>query len=176
MSPSRRTHHRAPARVAAQPRGRLPLEAVIATSELEHRPARAPDFESESRALVGLMRALRDADTDMLSLGHTVRTARAAPQGLAMVDEFRPEVVLLDIGLPGMDGYQLAGAIRARGIATRIVALTGYGQPDDVKRALASGIDAHLVKPADLDALQAALRPPPPRPGDRVVSFGRRQA
>lgn len=159
MSPSRRTHHRAPARVAAQPRGRLPLEAVIATSELEHRPARAPDFESESRALVGLMRALRDADTDMLSLGHTVRTARAAPQGLAMVDEFRPEVVLLDIGLPEIDGYEAARRLRSRlGRNVRLIAVTGWGQERDRERARQAGFDAHLTKPVTLEALAKVLR------------------
>ena len=56
------------------------------------------------------------------------------------------------------------------------MALTGYGQPEDVKRALAAGIDAHLVKPVDLDALQAALAPPASRRGDKILTFGRRKA
>ena len=108
------------------------------------------------------------------SLGHAARAVYGSAEALRSLEADTPDVILLDIGLPAMDGYQLAGVIRTRGIATRIVALTGYGQPDDVKRALAAGIDAHLVKPVDLDALQAALGPPASRPGDKVVHFGRR--
>ena len=108
------------------------------------------------------------------SLGHAARAVYGSAEALRSLEADTPDVILLDIGLPAMDGYQLAGVIRTRGIATRIVALTGYGQPDDVKRALAAGIDAHLVKPVDLDALQAALGPPASRPGNKVVHFGRR--
>ncbi|OFA02094.1 putative transcriptional regulatory protein pdtaR [Duganella phyllosphaerae] len=69
-----------------------------------------------------------------------------------------PQVAILDIGLPDMDGYALAGAIRAEagGRAVRLVALTGYGQKDDVERAYAASFDLHLTKPASLEDLQAA--------------------
>ncbi|MGH8179489.1 MAG: GAF domain-containing protein, partial [Steroidobacteraceae bacterium] len=89
MSPSRKTRNRAPAQLAVQPCGRLPLEAVIATAELEHRPARAPDFESESRELVGLMRALRDADANVLQkLADTaLRLCRAQSAGVSIEEE-----------------------------------------------------------------------------------------
>ncbi len=110
------------------------------------------------------------------SLGHAARAVYGSVEALRSLEGHTPDVILLDIGLPAMDGYQLAAVIRARNIPTRIVALTGYGQPEDVKRALAAGIDAHLVKPVDLDALQAALAPPASRRGDKILTFGRRKA
>jgi signal transduction histidine kinase/ActR/RegA family two-component response regulator len=113
------------------------------------------------------------------SLGHSAQAVYSSADTLRSLDERTPDVVLLDIGLPIMDGYQLAAAIRARNVPTRIVALTGYGQPDDVRKAVAAGVDAHLVKPVDLGALQSALTFTPARkakPSDKVVSFGRRQA
>ncbi len=69
-----------------------------------------------------------------------------------------PAVALVDIGLPGMDGYELARALRGRyGTSVRLVALTGYGQPSDIDRTRQAGFDAHLVKPVSLEAIQAAL-------------------
>jgi CheY-like chemotaxis protein len=79
---------------------------------------------------------------------------------MAKAHEFRPEVVLCDIGLPGaMDGYGVARTFRADpGLReTLLIALTGYDQEEDRKRALAAGFDAHLTKPADLDLLQQML-------------------
>ena len=72
----------------------------------------------------------------------------------------RPDVIVLDIGLPGIDGYQLARLIRAQSdlAHTRLVAHTGYGSPEDRQKARDAGFDAHLVKPAQLAALEAALR------------------
>jgi two-component system CheB/CheR fusion protein len=65
------------------------------------------------------------------------------------------DVAILDIGLPGLDGYQLARVLRGSGASTRttLIALTGYGQPDDVTRAAAAGFDHHIVKPADPDSI-----------------------
>ena len=62
-------------------------------------------------------------------------------------------MILLDIGLPGMDGYEVARRIRAGGSDARLVALTGYGRSEDVQRAQEAGFDAHLVKPVDLEHL-----------------------
>jgi len=71
----------------------------------------------------------------------------------------RPDAMLIDLGLPGNDGFQVARAVRAAlGANVRLVALTGYGQPGDRERALAAGYDAFLVKPADLSAVERALR------------------
>ena len=98
-------------------------------------------------------------------LGHAVRTAHSAAQARALALVEPPEVAILDIGLPDMDGYALAAALRedlgGGGAATlRLVALTGYGQEADVARALAAGFDLHLTKPASIEALQGALQPP----------------
>lgn len=75
----------------------------------------------------------------------------------------KPDVVLLDIGLPGMDGYEVSRELRARPemAGTRIVAVTGYGQDSDREKAIDAGFDAHLTKPVDLDLLRDALQGPP---------------
>jgi CheY-like chemotaxis protein len=75
------------------------------------------------------------------------------------VKTFAPEVALLDIGLPGMDGYALMGILRQRLIGTpcRFLALTGYGQPADVERAAAAGFERLIVKPLDVDDLERLL-------------------
>jgi CheY-like chemotaxis protein len=71
----------------------------------------------------------------------------------------RPDVALVDIGLPGFDGLEMARRVRhAVGASIHLVALTGYGQPDDRRLALEAGFDAHLVKPVDPPALLAAIR------------------
>jgi signal transduction histidine kinase/ActR/RegA family two-component response regulator len=91
--------------------------------------------------------------------GHEVRLAHDGLAALRVSDDFRPEVVLLDIGLPRMDGYQVARHLRERPASDLVllVALTGYGQDDDRRRSQEAGFNAHLVKPVDLDALRSAL-------------------
>ncbi|MGK4004433.1 PAS domain S-box protein [Sorangium sp. So ce1036] len=83
------------------------------------------------------------------ALGHEVRMARDGHEALETVAAFQPELVLLDIGLPGMDGYEVARRLRAcPGLAgARLVALTGYGQDEDRRRSREAGFDHHLVKP-----------------------------
>ena len=98
------------------------------------------------------------ADTLSLMLrfeGHETHAVYSGADVLEQFDSFRPDVILLDIGLPGMDGYEAARRIRERanGKAIELVALTGYGQPEDRARALREGFDAHLVKPVSLEAL-----------------------
>jgi CheY-like chemotaxis protein len=92
-------------------------------------------------------------------LGFEVATAAHPEAALALAERFDPSIALIDIGLPGMDGYQLASEIRRRraGRPLRLVAFTGYGGADDVARAHAAGFDAHLVKPVDMDQLVAVL-------------------
>src|SRR5262249_16873854 len=88
--------------------------------------------------------------------GHDVQLTYDGPAALRAADEFRPEVVLLDIGLPRMDGYQVAQHLRER-LATEqvlLIALTGYGQDEDRRRSQEAGFHVHLVKPVDLDALR----------------------
>jgi PAS domain S-box-containing protein len=92
-------------------------------------------------------------------LGHEVQAAFEGGEALRQVAAFRPEVVLLDLGLPGIDGYEVARRIRAmpEGRGVLLVAQTGWGQDDDRKKTAAAGFDAHLVKPVDLDALLRLL-------------------
>jgi CheY-like chemotaxis protein len=80
----------------------------------------------------------------------------------AAVASLRPDVALLDIGLPGRDGYELARQLRRSQNGQRIllIALTGYGQEEDRRRTLEAGFDYHLTKPADLAALQKLLAEP----------------
>ncbi len=91
--------------------------------------------------------------------GHEVSLAHSGPEGIASVRELRPDVVLCDIGLPGMDGYEVARAIRAdqalRGV--RLVALTGYALAEDVRRAEAAGFEWHIPKPPSLERLDEVL-------------------
>jgi signal transduction histidine kinase len=91
--------------------------------------------------------------------GHETRVALSGPEALETVETFGPDVALLDLGLPGMDGYQLAARLRAtpRLEGVRLVALTGYGRSEDRERTQAAGFDDHLVKPVDLAALARAL-------------------
>jgi len=92
-------------------------------------------------------------------LGHKVRVVRDGPSALEAVRANAPDVALVDIGLPGMDGYEVAR--RARPLATpgrmTLIALTGYGRDEDKARALAAGFDYHLTKPVDVDALRSLL-------------------
>ncbi len=92
--------------------------------------------------------------------GHEVRVAHDGPDALEQADGFAPEVVLLDIGLPGMDGYEVVRLLRQRPQLrkTLMVALTGFGQESDRERALQAGFDEHLIKPVDLDTVHAVLR------------------
>lgn len=92
--------------------------------------------------------------------GHEVQLAHDGPSALALAREYRPEIVLLDIGLPaGMDGYEVAQRMRpdAGPAGVVLVALTGYGQDEDRRRAAQAGFDHHLVKPVDVGHLTRLL-------------------
>ena len=90
---------------------------------------------------------------------YETRVAYDGASALTLVELFRPQLALLDIGLPVMDGYELARRLRNRpGHAhMRLVAVTGYGQKGDVEQALSAGFDEHFVKPIDIDRLEALL-------------------
>jgi signal transduction histidine kinase/ActR/RegA family two-component response regulator len=92
--------------------------------------------------------------------GHEACVACSGIAALEAISRQRPDIVLLDIGMPGMDGYEVAREIRRRADGRRLplVALTGYGQRDDIERALEAGFDAHVTKPAELEELQAVLQ------------------
>ena len=94
------------------------------------------------------------------ALGYVTCVKYDGPSALAVVQTFRPEVAVLDIGLPVMDGYELAQRLRqhpeCKGI--RLIAVTGYGQNSDRERARQAGFDEHLVKPINIKTLASALK------------------
>jgi CheY-like chemotaxis protein len=101
-----------------------------------------------------------DALRELMELfGHQVQVAHTGPAGLELARQVRPDVVLCDLGLPGMDGYAVAAALRrdpATGSA-RLIAVTGYGHEEDRRRSAESGFHAHLTKPVELESLRAML-------------------
>ena len=115
-----------------------------------------------------LMRVLivddnRDAADSLAMLlqfeGRRTLCAYSGEEALQEVAAFDPQLVLLDIGLPGLDGYEVARRLKAASPTLRVIALSGYGQVEDRQRSAAAGFDAHLVKPVDLDALKRVLAP-----------------
>ena len=91
-------------------------------------------------------------------LGHQVQVAENAATGIERSLQFKPQIVLIDIGLPDLDGYEVAKQLRAAfADSVFLVALTGYGQQDDLRAALDAGFDAHMVKPADIRELSRLL-------------------
>ena len=103
--------------------------------------------------------------------GHEVRVAHSGHAALALAQTFRPEIALLDIGMPELSGYQVAAALRKEpwGKAMQLIALTGWGQESDRRRTKAAGFDWHLTKPIDVDMLYTVLKDRP----HPLNSFGR---
>jgi len=132
-----------------------PAEAGGATARQTLPPRRVLVVEDSADARQSLRMLLELA-------GHQVETSEDGPAALAKVDAFRPEVALIDLGLPGMDGYEVARQLRSRPQtkAIRLVAVTGYGQADDRRRALAAGFDQHVTKPVDASMLDDLLGRP----------------
>ena len=94
--------------------------------------------------------------------GHEVHEAADGPSGVEAILKVRPDIALVDVGLPGLDGYEVARRVRADAVGgkVRLVALTGYGLPDDHRRSQEAGFDAHLVKPVDPGRLAAVIEAP----------------
>jgi len=92
-------------------------------------------------------------------MGHETRTAHDGQDALAAAEEFHPEVVLLDIGLPKMNGYEVAQHIRQQAWGTDmfLIAVTGWGQAEDRARSTEVGLNMHMVKPVEPSAIQAVL-------------------
>ena len=116
----------------------------------------------------------KEESAAVLSLdGHEVQAAADGAAGVEMAERMQPDVVLVDIGMPGMDGYEVARRLRAKeaslGVAWRLIALTGYGQPEDIKRAKEAGFDEHVVKPVLPQELQAALMHPQSKASPQVT-------
>jgi signal transduction histidine kinase/CheY-like chemotaxis protein len=105
-----------------------------------------------------------DSLSDALRIeGHTVKTANDGPTGLGIMRDFRPEIVLCDVGLPGMDGYQVVHQVRSDPelSSTYMVALTGYALPEDQRRATEAGFDVHMAKPPNMEGLSKLLAQAP---------------
>lgn len=101
--------------------------------------------------------------------GYTVQTVHQGTAALSASQEFQPDVVLLDIGLPGMNGHQVAEQLRAHGFReTLLLAITGYGQEQDIARSREAGFNFHFVKPVELAPLLAAIEGHEPAPETRL--------
>jgi signal transduction histidine kinase/DNA-binding response OmpR family regulator len=143
---------------------RLP---VAPAAEAAASPASAGTSEARASNANGLRVLVVDDNEDaadmlvhaLRSKGHHARMANDGPAAIRICEEFRPSVAVLDIGLPVMDGYELAGRLReVPGMAhLRLIAVTGYGQEADQQRTRAAGFDCHLVKPIDIEALEGVL-------------------
>jgi len=138
---------------------RVRLPAIEAPAVDPNQPA-APLSESRRRCLAIIednedvldgMRRLLEVD------GHTVWTATDGISGLALLLNIRPDLALVDIGLPGLSGFEVAKRSRASGYAGRMIALSGYGQDSDVTQGLAAGFDAYVLKPIDAQKLRRLL-------------------
>jgi CheY-like chemotaxis protein len=134
---------------------RLPL-ARGAPAGLEHAEAHAAAVPGHVRVVVADdNRDAADSLQRILSLfGHEVRVAYDGVAAIRLAEEFRPRVAVLDIGMPGTSGYEVARTLRERRITPiTLVALTGWGQESDRTRAMEAGFDYHLTKPVDPEAL-----------------------
>jgi CheY-like chemotaxis protein len=135
----------------------------LARARRAPQPAPAAAVEEVPRRRILVVEDNRDAaDTlrEVLELaGHEVAVAYEGPAGVEAARKFHPEVVLCDLGLPGMDGYAVAAELRRdpATAATRLIAVSGYGQDEDRRRSLEAGFDRHLIKPVDLVELQRLI-------------------
>jgi CheY-like chemotaxis protein len=127
----------------------VPVAAHAAVAPAPLRVLVVDDNLDAAESLVALLQAL----------GHTTRVAHDGPQGLAAAREFKPDLAFLDIGLPGMSGYEVARAIRRTwGLRQMtLIALTGWGAQSDQRQSHDAGFDQHLTKPVSLEALEQAL-------------------
>jgi CheY-like chemotaxis protein len=118
-------------------------------------------WENAVRVLVvdDNVHAAQSLSTVLKLWGHNVDVAHDGPDGLQRAQNYQPDAILLDIGLPRLDGYGVARRLRELpGLAdTLLIALTGYGEDEDRQRALDSGFDHHMIKPVDLHALEGLL-------------------
>ena len=157
--------HGGQVRVESDGRGRgslftVRLPAIVAPTE-----APPPAASGTPGRVMRVLLVEDDADAregleQMLRLrGHETRGAATGREALGVAGQFHPDVVLLDLGLPDIDGFEVARRLRADGAAppARIVALSGYGQPEAQQRAREAGCDLHLTKPVDPDVLETVL-------------------
>jgi signal transduction histidine kinase len=137
------------------------LRAVEDASGIELAPARTFALPKGRRVLIADdNRDSADTLCSMLQMvGHDVRVCYDGVNALTQAELFRPEIMLLDIGMPVLNGLELASRVRERpwGANIRLIALTGWGQPEDIRRSQRAGFDHHLVKPVELARLQELI-------------------
>jgi CheY-like chemotaxis protein len=122
-----------------------------------------PTPESKIRRILVVDDNVDSAETmaEILKLwGHEVQTAHDGLGALEAARTQRPDAVLLDLGLPLMDGFETARRLREEGLGMLLVAVTGFGAAEDRRRAAEAGFDTHLTKPVSPEALRRVLRPP----------------
>lgn len=139
---------------------RLPLAIQTAVPEGTDAPGPAEAAEAERVLVIDDNADAADSLAELLRLqGHEVRTAHSGKEGIACAAAFRPNLVLLDLGMPRMDGYEVARRLRAMegGATFTLVAVSGWGQASDRQRTAAAGIDYHLTKPLEEGQLQPAF-------------------
>ena len=140
---------------------RLPVVPPAATQSLSHVTEAAQPSGPSLRVLVvdDNVDSAKSLAMLLKSCGHDVRTAYDGPTGLKAVIDWQPNIVLLDIGLPGLDGFEVAKRIRQQTVLQNVVlvAMTGYGQESDRQRSHEAGFDHHLVKPADFEKVKQIL-------------------
>ncbi len=143
---------------------RLPLASPADRARAESKPPVAQASQRRLRVLIvdDNLDAARSMAALLKLLSHQVWTAHDGPSGLEAARSYRPEIVLLDIGLPGMDGYLVAEQIRREdfGKAMRLIAVTGYGQEEDRRQAFSSGFDQFVTKPVDYATLLSLIVAP----------------
>ena len=128
-----------------------PRAAAASDGRVETMPRRIVVVEDNADIRTLLQLKLR-------RLGHDVEAVGDGERGIERIENLKPDMALVDIGLPGVDGYEVAQQVRQRlGNEVFLVALSGFGQPEDKKRALEAGFDEHLTKPADVKDLEQLL-------------------
>jgi signal transduction histidine kinase/ActR/RegA family two-component response regulator len=130
---------------------------ALAQTELAAQPIQEPSHAQGAERILVIEDNADQAESLAMVLrlsGYEVETAPDGPSGLAMAAQLQPRVVVCDIGLPGMSGYEVAAQLRLRGDqAPLMIALTGYGTAGDIAQALAAGFHQHIAKPADVETL-----------------------
>ncbi|WP_424363356.1 PAS domain S-box protein [Methylocystis parvus] len=142
----------------------LPISKEAATASHESASGALPDSAGRNRDIRALV---IDDDHDvgdsfgllLKSMGAAFQVAYDGPSGIAAVEAFKPDLIFVDIGMPGMNGYEAASCIResAHSHPFMLIALTGWGEPEDRRRTQEAGFDVHLVKPAPVEAIEELL-------------------
>jgi len=155
-------------------RFKVMLPSISAVQHAQHAPLAAASLTQEvyGRRVLVVDDNVDAAESTAAYLrleGHEVKTVSDGNEALSSVRVFAPHVIVLDIGLPGLDGYAVARQLRERGDTSHalLIAMTGYGQKDDRQRAVDAGFDYHFVKPTDPRQIHAAIEQG--RPGERAA-------